>query len=284
MRKITVGGVPEHFNLPWHLGIEEGAFRKNGIDLSWRDFPDGTGAMCKALRNKEIDAAVILTEGIIKDILFGNEALIVQEYIASPLIWGVHVAAESKFRTPEDLQHQKVAISRYGSGSHLMAFVNARNMGWDPTELEFEVVGNIEGAIEALRTGKAGYFMWEHFTTKPLVDNGIFRRVADCPTPWSCFVIAVQKEFLEQEQPAVQNMLKTLNNITRNFKKIPKVEIALARKYDQKSEDIEQWLKITTWSQKQISVQEVQKVQEQLFELGLIPEVKDNTYFFTPLN
>lgn len=284
MRKIKVGGVPEHFNLPWHLGIEEGAFRSNGVDLTWRDFPDGTGAMGKALRNKEIDVAVILTEGIIKDILNGNEALIVQEYIASPLIWGVHVAAESNFRTPEDLKNQKVAISRYGSGSHLMAFVNARNMGWDPAELEFEVVGDIQGAVDALGSGKSGYFMWEHFTTKPLVDKGIFRRVADCPTPWSCFVIAVRKEFLEQEQATVQNMLKTLNTITRDFKKIPKVEVALARKYDQKVEDIEQWLKITNWSQKQISVQEIQKVQEQLFELGLIPEIKENIYFFTPLN
>lgn len=284
MRKITVGGVPEHFNLPWHLGIEEGNFLKTGVQVTWRDFPDGTGAMCKALRNKEIDAAVILTEGIIKDILNGNDALIVQEYIASPLIWGVHVDAQSHFRNPEDLKDQKVAISRYGSGSHLMAFVNARNMGWDPSRLEFEVVGDIDGAVEALRTGKAGYFMWEHFTTKPLVDKGIFRRISDCPTPWSCFVIAVRKKFLEQEQATVQNLLKSLNEITTNFKKIPKVEVALARKYDQKVEDIEQWLKITNWSQKQISVQEIQKVQEQLFELDLIPEVKENKYFFTPLN
>lgn len=284
MKNIKIGGVPEHFNLPWHLGIEEGAFLRNGVNLTWRDFPDGTGAMCKALRNKEIDAAVILTEGIIKDILNGNEALIVQEYIASPLIWGVHVAAESNLKTLRDLEHQKVAISRYGSGSHLMAYVNARNLGWDTSKLEFEVVGDIEGAVEALQTGKAGYFMWEHFTTKPLVDKGIFRRISDCPTPWSCFVIAVRKEYLQQEQATVQNVLKSLNNITRDFKKIPKVEVALARKYDQKIEDIEQWLKITHWSQKQISFQEVQKVQEQLLELGLINEIKEGTYFFTPLN
>ena len=279
MKSIRVGGVPEHFNLPWHLGIDEGIFRKNSIALTWRDFPDGTGAMCKALRNKEIDAAVILTEGIIKDIHNGNEAVIVQEYIASPLIWGVHVAAESNFRTPQDLKHQKVAISRYGSGSHLMAYVNARNLGWDPTKLEFEVVGDINGAIDALRENRAGYFMWEHFTTKPLVDKGIFRRVADCPTPWSCFVIAVRKEFFEQEQATVITLLSTLNNITKDFKEIPKIEVALARKYAQKVEDIEQWLKITHWSQKQLSVQEIQKVQEQLFELELIPEIKENFHF-----
>lgn len=279
MKSIKVGGVPEHFNLPWHWCMEDGTFKNNGLDLKWRDFPDGTGAMCRALRNKDIDAAVILTEGIIKDILNGNEAVIVQEYIASPLIWGIHVAAESDFKEPEELQHQKVAISRYGSGSHLMAFVNARNMGWDPGELEFEEVGDIEGAIEALQTGRAGYFMWEHFTTKPLVDDGTFRRIADCPTPWSCFVIAVRKEFLDSEPATVLNMLNTLNDLTEKFKEIPKVELALAKKYDQKVEDIEEWLKITHWSQKQISVQELQKVQEQLFELGLIPEMKENLHF-----
>ena len=279
MKNIKVGGVPEHFNLPWHLCIEDGAFQKNGLDVSWRDFPDGTGAMCKTMRNKEIDVAVILTEGIIKDIFNGNEATIVQEYIASPLIWGIHVAAESNFRSLEDLKDQKVAISRYGSGSHLMAYVNARNLGWDPSKLEFEVVGDIDGAIQALKSGDAGYFMWEHFTTKPLVDKGIFRRIADCPTPWSCFVIAVRKELLEREPAAILTMLKTLNDLTRKFKEIPKVEVALAKKYDQKVEDIEQWLKITTWSQKQISVQEIQKVQEQLLELKLIPETKDNYYF-----
>jgi ABC-type nitrate/sulfonate/bicarbonate transport system substrate-binding protein len=279
MRNIQVGGVPEHFNLPWHLCIDDGTFNNNGLNLSWRDFPDGTGAMCKALRNKEIDAAVILTEGIIKDILNGNEAIIVQEYIASPLIWGIHVAAESKFESVDDLKDQKVAISRYGSGSHLMAYVNARNMGWDTSKLEFEVVGDINGAVKALQEERAGYFMWEHFTTKPLVDEGVFRRVGDCPTPWSCFVIAVRKDFFETDQAGILTMLKTLNQVTKKFKEIPKVELALAKKYNQKAEDIEQWLKLTTWSQKQISVLEIQKVQEQLLELNLIPETKDSYYF-----
>lgn len=279
MKSITIGGVPEHFNLPWHLCIDDGTFRKNNLDVRWRDFPDGTGAMCKALRNNEIDAAVILTEGIVKDILNGNPSKIVQEYIASPLIWGIHVAANSPYRKLDDLKNKKVAISRYGSGSHLMAFVNAKNLGWDPGELEFEVVGDINGAIEALQTGKADYFLWEHFTTKPLVDKGIFYRIADCPTPWSCFVIVVRDEFLKQQPATLQTLLTTLNSVTFRFKEIPGIESALAKKYDQKPEDIKQWLKITTWSQKQISVMEINKVQEQLQELGLITEKKENAYF-----
>lgn len=283
MKKIKIGGVPEHFNLPWHLCMEDGSFQDHGLDISWTDFPDGTGAMCRALRKKELDLAVILTEGIIRDILNGNQAVILQEYIATPLIWGVHVADGSSFKKAEDLRNEKVAISRYGSGSHLMSYINAKNMGWNPEDLVFEEVGNIEGAVEALEKGKAGYFLWESFTTKPLVDEGTFRRIGDCPTPWPCFVIAGRKEFVEQEPGSILTLLKTLNSLSSDFKNIPGIKIALSKKYGQKLEDIEQWLKITSWSQKQVSVGEIDKVQDQLFELSLIPQKKKPLHFLSNL-
>lgn len=277
MKNIRVGGVPEHFNLPWHLGIENGDFRSQNIEVSWRDFPDGTGAMCKALEKEEIDASVILTEGIIKNIIGGNDVKIVQEYIGSPLVWGIHVAAESPHQSLDSLRDGKVAISRFGSGSHLMAYVNAKNLGWDPEKLKFEVVGDIDGAVEALKDGKADYFMWEHFTTKPLVDRGVFRRLGDCPTPWPCFVIAVRENFLNENSPEVEKMLETLNSITADFKEIPGIEKQLAERYGQKEEDIKEWIKITDWSQKQISEEELENVQDQLNKLNLIEEKVSNS-------
>jgi ABC-type nitrate/sulfonate/bicarbonate transport system substrate-binding protein len=80
---------------------------------------------CQMLRDGETDIAVILTEGIVKDIVAGNPSKIVQVYVESPLIWGIHVAANSKYKTVSDLEDTKVAISRQGSGSQLMAYVNA---------------------------------------------------------------------------------------------------------------------------------------------------------------
>ena len=281
MKTIKVGGVPEHFNLPWHLCLEEGRFQNNGLDLSWKDFPEGTGAMCKALREAEIDVSVILTEGIIRDIHRGNPSLIVQEYIGSPLIWGIHVAANSRLHKLEDLRNQKIAISRKGSGSHLMAYVNAKNLDWDISALEFEETGDLEGAVRALSEKREGYFLWEHFTTKPLVDQDVFRRIGDCPTPWPCFVIAVRREFLQREPASILVMLKTLNEVTSSFKEIPGIELALSHRYQLKKDDIEQWLKLTRWSQKQLSVLEIGKVQEQLFELNLISEIRENASFIT---
>lgn len=270
MKTVKIAGVPEHFNLPWHLSIEAGEFAKAGINLQWTDVPEGTGKMCQMLRENQTDIAVILTEGIVKDIVGGNPSAIVQVYVESPLIWGIHVGAESDYKTLADLENTKVAISRYGSGSHLMAYVNAQNQKWDTQQLQFEIVNTIDGAVEALTNGTADYFMWERFMTKPLVDKGIFRRVADCPTPWPCFVIAVRNEFLKEHSQTVGLLLDIINTTTADFKSVPDIDRTLAAKYHQKTEDIQEWLSVTQWSQKPLEENVLNKIQNQLFDLKII--------------
>jgi ABC-type nitrate/sulfonate/bicarbonate transport system substrate-binding protein len=270
MKQIKIAGVPEHFNLPWHLCIENGEFEDAGIDLEWTDVPEGTGRLCQMLRDGETDIAVILTEGVIKDIAAGNPSKIVQVYVQSPLIWGIHVAANSPNKAIADVQNGKVAISRRGSGSELMAYVNAKQQGWDTQNLQFEIVNTLDGAIEALTEGRADYFMWERFMTKPVVDKGIFRRVGDCPTPWPCFVIAVRNDVLENDPAAVGTILDIINQTTEEFKDIPSIDRTLAERYGQKIEDIQEWLKLTRWSQKKLDKKTFDTVQAQLLELKII--------------
>ena len=270
MKKINIIGVPEHFNLPWHLAIADGAFEERGIDLQWTDIPEGTGRMCQMLENGETDLAIILTEGLVKSITEGNPAKIVQEYIASPLLWGIHVGAKSGYRSISELKTTKAAISRFGSGSHLMAYVNAQNEGWNTEKLQFEVINNLDGAVEALTNGTADYFMWEHFTTKPLVDKGIFQILGDCPTPWPCFVIAATDKFLKGHSSALKHILDVINLYTKGFKQIPSIDRTLANRYEQQLDDIQEWLSLTRWSQSQIDSQTLEKVQNTLIDLKLI--------------
>ena len=270
MKKINVAGVPEHFNYPWHIAYEKDLFAQAGIDLNWTDVPEGTGKMCQMLRNAETDIAVILTEGIVKDIVQGNPSKIVQQYVASPLVWGIHVAAGSSFHTMKDIEHATAAISREGSGSQLMAFVNAANQGWNTDNLKFKIVHTIDGAVESLTHGTADYFMWERFMTKPLVDKGIFRRIAECPTPWPCFVIAVRDQILASHPDTVAKILSIVNGVNKNFKQIPGIDALLADKFHQKKDDIQTWLAMTEWSQTGLSEDMLNKVQNQLLELSLI--------------
>ncbi|WP_442844893.1 substrate-binding domain-containing protein [Leeuwenhoekiella sp. H156] len=270
MKTLKVGGVPEHFNLPIHLCIEEGLFRAEGIEVEWVEFPGGTGAMNAALRDEEIDVAVILTEGIIRDIANGNPSKIIQNYVSSPLIWGVHVAAESAFQSIDDLKDARPAISRFGSGSHVMAFIQAHQLGWDTSKLECVVVNNLDNAIEALQNGEADYFMWEHFTTKPLVDRGIFRRVADFPTPWSSFVFAATETALKNKSQELSAFLRVVNAKTKIFKNIEGIDLILAERYDQKLKDIQKWLSLTNWSQEKLPEAESEQIVSFLKQLNIV--------------
>ncbi len=276
MRKVNIGGVPEHFNLAWYLTLKEGEYKEKDINLRWHDYYGGTGAMCKALREGDIDIAVILTEGIVKDIIAGNPSKIVQTFVQTPLIWGVHVAHDSPYKTIEDLKGTKAAISRYGSGSHLMAYINAQNNDWNlEKDLDFEVIKNLDGAVEGLTHGKADYFLWEKFTTKPLVDNGTFRRIGNRPSPWPCFVIAVRNDYIKNNKEDLKTILEIINDTTSEFKDIPSIDKTIANRYEQQLEDVREWLNLTEWSQELIDKKTINNVQKELFTLNIIPKIVD---------
>lgn len=270
MKQVSIVGVPEHFNYPWQMALNEEAFLERGLEVSWTDIPEGTGKMCRMLQEGKTDLAIVLTEGIVKSISDGNPSKIVQKYIGSPLQWGVHVGANSRFKTIEDLRNTKAAISRYGSGSHLMAYVNAETQGWDTEHLDFKIVDTLEGAVIQLTNGEADYFIWEHFTTKPYVHEGIFRRLGDCPTPWPCFVITATNSFLGHHSEILHHILEIINVYTLEFKQIPSIDRTLSNHYNLKLGDIRQWLGMTRWSQDDISMQTIDKVQDTLIDLKLI--------------
>jgi sulfonate transport system substrate-binding protein len=280
MTDLKVGGVPEHFNYPWYLTLKNKEYTQENINLRWQDFPGGTGEMCKALRSGEVDIAIVLTEGIIKDIAEGNPSKIVQTFVKSSLIWGIHVAAKSKFKSIKDLEHAVIAISRFGSGSHLMAIVNAFNQGWNVATLKFKVIDNLQGGIDALKNGTADYFMWEHFTTKPLVDSGTFRRIGNCPTPWPCFVIAVRNEILEKHHTEIKKVLDIINEQTKDFKNIENIDKILAKRYEQKLEDIQKWLKITDWNDgNPITKNLITRIQNKMVRFNVIEKSENSGEF-----
>jgi ABC-type nitrate/sulfonate/bicarbonate transport system substrate-binding protein len=151
-----------------------------------------------------------------------------------------------------------------------MAYVNAKNQGWDTSKLQFEIVNTLNGGVNALTEGTADYFMWEHFMTKPLVDKGVFRRLADCPTPWPCFVIAIREEVLTQHPEIITKFLQIINAKTRYFKNIPNIEMLLANTYNQNIEDIKEWLTLTEWSQEKIDIKQLEHIKSQLIALEII--------------
>lgn len=287
---VHIGGVPEHFNYPWYLLLKSKELNKNGINLRWRDFDGGTGAMIQSLVSGEIDLAVMLTEGVIKAICDGAPIKLIQYYVSSPLVWGVHTHAVSGLHNSQDLLKRiqndpntsiNVAISRYGSGSHLMAYLYAKTLGIDPnTNFSFREVGDLDRALIELKEGQSDIFLWEKYTTQPYLTEFDFLRIDVYPTPWPCFVLAGRKDFVESQTEALFKIQQGINSHTQSMLLRPELVNELATRYKQEPAAIESWLSQTKWSQKPVDTQTVVQVQKELFDLGLIQEIHPSTIFF----
>jgi sulfonate transport system substrate-binding protein len=246
MKNIRVGGVPEHFNYPWHYGIQAGIFDAYGLTIDWTDVKGGSGAMCKMLENDELDIALVLTEGIVKHLHNGGTSKIVQQYVKSPLIWGVHSKASENFGA-ENLTKARFARSRVGSGSHLMSYVHAEQKGYDISEENFVTVGNIDGAMVAFEENEADILLWEKFMTQPYVTQGKLNRIDQCVSPWPCFMLVASKKFLDANSETVQalcsSILQSCEQVTLHEDTVAQI----AKMYSLNTEGVAQWYDTLEW-------------------------------------
>ncbi|MEY3681609.1 MAG: hypothetical protein RLZZ289_128 [Bacteroidota bacterium] len=279
MKRLKIGGVPEHFNLPWRLAIEEGKFKAAGIELHWSDMTGGTGQMIKGLQAGTLDIAVLLTEGITRAILKGLDAKIIAVYVKTPLIWGVHAPVNQGINQLDDLDASTFAISREGSGSHLMTYILAKQQGWDPTALSFNVVGDVYGGLWALNNDEAQGFLWEKYTTQPFVDQGKCKRIGEVLTPWPCFVIAVRNEVLQHEAALLQAILPIVQKRAQELKNSDDAAEVLAWRYALKKDEVTAWLSKTEWSdQLDVDQNDIQNVVETLHELNLVTDEEQTNW------
>jgi sulfonate transport system substrate-binding protein len=271
MIKLNIIGVPEHFNLPWLGALEAGICRELGIEATWRDYADGTGAMVRALDQGNADLGVLLTEGAVAAIGNGSDLVIVSQFTDSPLIWGIHVDARVGPAEEAAIRGRRYAISRKGSGSHLMSVAHAEARGWPIEALEFVEVGTLEGAVEALRQGRADVFFWEKFMTKPLVDAGVFRRVAEFAAPWPGFVVCATSRTLARRREAVEQLVDAVCDAAEALRQRPDAAQMIARRFGLDVSDAAEWLELTRWSRRcGVDRTMLDRVAAALDELGLV--------------
>lgn len=245
---LRLGGVPEHFNLPWHLAMESGAL--DTVPHTWEDQDGGTGQMLAGMESGDLDLVSILTDGTVAAIAGGLDVTILQVYVSSPLQWGVHVPAQSDIHDEAQLEGLPVAISRFTSGSHLMAFVQAERNGWSLDRSQFVVTGGLEGARASFASGESRNFLWDRYMTQALVDRGEFRRVAIQESPWPSFVIAVRNERLHGRTAEVGAVVDAVVDQATRLHNRPNVTELLLERYDLDLKTATAWLDSTTFAER----------------------------------
>jgi len=268
---VNIGGVPEHFNYPWYFAERAGMFKGLPFELVWHNEPAGTGALCEQLENSKFQLAVVLTEGIVRHMAKGGRARILGGFIASPLIWGIHVPYNSTINNPAEIEGKKYSISRNGSGSHLMAYVDAKNRGQKLEADQLVITGGLEGTRQAFKDKKADILLWEKFITSPLVRANEFKCIGECVTPWPCFVIAINPEFEREHQEWAELIINTMNAACRQFMNLPDAAQIISDFYQLHPDDAKNWFYQTEWQcEMQMSKKALTNAIFSLKEVGLI--------------
>lgn len=270
VQTIRIGGVPEHFNLPWQLAAEKDVFTSEKINFTWTVYAGGTGAMTKALSNGELDVAILLTEGYVSAVNQGLKARIAKVYIDSPLVWGIYTGINSGIEKLEDAATAKYAISRFGSGSHLMAMIHAGQLNRNLVQDDFVVVNSLHGAMESLKKNESGLFYWEKFMTRPYVRSGSARLIGEFSAPWSGFLIVASDDFLKRGADVLERTLQIMNAECISFKQDNSTPVYLSKRFDMTLAEARKWLRETQWNYDyRVSLQGLRNARQALSEIQM---------------
>ena len=153
----------------------------------------------------------------------------------------------------DSLQSGKIGVSRIGSGSYVMGYVLADQRGWlAPASSEHAspysdtvVLNTFENLRNAVNSGAADFFMWEHFTSKRYYDNGEIRRVGEIYTPWSSWKIVAATSLVEGDKldHRVDSLLDKLNLGIKHFNENKEEAVKyISTALDYSEEDAREWL------------------------------------------
>lgn len=239
--------------------------------------------MLQALAAEQIDVAFLLTESALLARSKGIPIEIVSVFVESPLLWGVFTGARGKIESLE--QGQTYAISRFNSGSHLMAIMEAEMRGKKIEEKDWRLVSDLEGARRALADGEADLFFWEKWTTSPLVESGEFRMISVFPSPWPAFVLCARSAFMEDSgiRKKLKDDYQSVCSLAADLKMRNADSVReIAEFYGISNDKISEWLAHVSWnSGKAKTGESIYAAEKKLIEAGIIsPEIPYQEFSF----
>ena len=265
--RVRIGGVPEHYNAP---------FKKCEKLFEWTSYPGGTGAMLEALEKNEIDIAVVLTEGAVKhSISSKGSTRILGTFVNNPLPWGVHVSPSSGIQCMSDFNSRisqlNFGISRFGSGSHLMAIVHAATLGLPAPQ--FRVVNNMDGAAKCMEANEIDTFLWDIPTADKYTQKGVWNVIGQVSGDWPSFVLVVRQDVPEVTLKEIVEIVDQVRHAANQITSGP-IDLSaqyLCDEYKLTRNQAEQFLEKISWNCSfEVSKKVIETVKNSLRVSGII--------------
>lgn len=141
-----------------------------------------------------------------------------------------------------------------------MGFVLADQQGWLADNTQFSdtvVLQNFENLRNAVNSGEADFFMWEHFTSKKYYDSGEIRRVGEIYTPWSSWKIVASTKLTDSGDGRVKELFEKLDQGVTHFNEHQDEAVEyISTELGYTEPDAREWLKTVKFPAKTEGVKE----------------------------
>lgn len=163
-----------------------------------------------------------------------------------------------------------------------MGFVLAKQHGWlsqgsdKPPYADFIVLNTFEKLRQAVNSGEADFFMWEHFTSKRYYDSGEIRRVGEIYTPWSSWKIVASTR-LAGGDPRLSSLFEKLDQGIKHFHENQEEAVKyISTELDYSEEDAREWLKTVEFPTRTegVDLEDIDKTVGVLQKAGVLVEGK----------
>lgn len=139
--------------LPLYIGLDQGTFEKNGLDVEVVDLPGGA-----KVHQAIVAGAVDFGLGSGTELPFlikGAPEKVVGSIALTPALLGIVVPNNTSIQYLADLKGKRIGISTVGSSTEWVALQLARKEGWPESSFTLVAVGSMPASqVAAIETGQ----------------------------------------------------------------------------------------------------------------------------------
>jgi ABC-type nitrate/sulfonate/bicarbonate transport system substrate-binding protein len=156
--------------VPADIGVQEGIFKKHGIDLQISTFA-GDAKMVQALTAGSLDIALGGSPSF-ASIVRGAPMTAVAVFSGAPNIIMLVALKDGPVKTVADLKGRKVSVSTAGSLTYWLTQQLSRRLGWGDNGIAITPLGSSEAQIAALLTRQIDGVTTDSVTVDKFVESG----------------------------------------------------------------------------------------------------------------
>ncbi|HVB17186.1 MAG TPA: ABC transporter substrate-binding protein [Stellaceae bacterium] len=208
---LKVGkSVPQAFGFtPLNVGVEEGIFKKNGVDVEIVDF-GGAPRLAQGLISNAVDMGLGSGPDMANEVK-GAPIKAVGAAAGAPMELTITVGTKSNINTIGDLKGRGISVSQIGSLTGWLVSTLSAQQGWGRDGIKLVIMNPMSAVLSALVTNEVDGITVDLSTALKLQQQGhgkLLVKFGDYIKDFHLYVIFATDDLIAKRPQAIRDFLK----------------------------------------------------------------------------